>query len=770
MASKLAQIKDEDELDERSPGEKIDDEILNEARERFKRGYEFEANFRPQYLDDIKFAAGDPDNHWQWPTEVFNARVNDTSKKPTMTVNVVQGMVFSITNDFRQNLPSVAIKPTGEESTYDSAQIYEALMRNVEYTCNARSIYMDCYQSEVEGGIGYCRINTSYDTDEPLDGSDAWAQSFIIEPVRSHMGVLLDCDIKQKDGSDALWGFIWDQLPKKEFERQYPNVELTTQTTPLDIADDWISEDSIRIAEYYRIQQEEDELVWFREPAGEDGQPGQAVQYKMSMMPPEIKAAMREAKKAGAEIRRRKIWNRKLQWFKIAGNQIIARINKLPGSGKYIPIIRWVGRERLIEGKLDRKGIVRPLKDTQRSINYNISTDTEFNALQPKSPYLVPKEAIEGNEVSWNSLNTKNPPYLVYNHKDEDGNPIPPPERINGPTDAPAYANAINRALQHMGIIAGIPDAKLGQMSNERSGLAIQERRRGGENANYDFAENAAMAVCYIGKIFIDWAPHIYDTERTVKAMGRDGQQTDIRIKPELKMAMQKELVDKVEKVLFDPSVGKYEVQSNVGPSFATQREQAWDSSVAVMTKAPDLIAKMGDLAFRSADFPLSDKIAERLERDIEHNQPWLLEDGSPPAIVTQLTQANQQLTGVNAQLLDQLGTMEKKLQDQQLDIGLKAYGEHTKRYDAESKRITAVSNAEPELERVGMGGDLKAMIKEAMQDILGDKDKDQTPEPPAFHPSMIGAKQAPDKQWYVPDPSRQGKHLRVDYAGSGAS
>jgi hypothetical protein len=716
--SKLAQIKDDDELDERSPGQQIDEEILKEARERFKRGYDFEADFRPQYLDDIKFAAGDPDNHWQWPSEVYNQRVSDTSKKPTMTVNVVQGMVFSITNDFRQNLPSVAIKPTGDESTFDSAQIFEALMRNVEYTCNARSIYMDCYQSEVEGGIAYCRVNTAYDDD------DTDAQSFVIEPVRSHMGVLLDCDIKQKDGSDAGWGFIWDQLSKEEFERQYPKVDLTTVTTPLDIADDWIGEDSIRVCEYYRIEKKEDELIWFREP-DKDGQPGHISQFKMSTMPPEIKQALKEAEANGSEIKRRRIWNRKLQWFKIAGNQIIARIEKLPGSGKYIPIIRWLGRERLIEGKLDRKGIVRPLKDTQRSINYNVSSDTEFNALQPKSPYVGPKAAFEGNETAWNSLNTKNPPYLPVNHKDEDGEPIPEPTRSVGPTEAPAYANAINRALQHMGIISGIPDAKLGQTSNERSGLAIKERRQGGENANYDFAENAAMAVTHIGRIFLDWAPHVYDTERTVKAMGRDGQQTDIKIQPDLKAAMQKQLVDKVEKVLFDPSVGKYEVQSNVGPSFATQREQAWEAMTKVIVTAPDEMKKMGDLAFRTADFPLADKIAERYQRDIEHWQPWLLEDGQPPAIVTQLTQANQQLTGVNAQLLDQLGTMEKKLQDQQADIGLKAYGEHTKRYDAESKRVTAISNAEPELEKAGLSGELEAMMRKVLADILGDKDKD---------------------------------------------
>src|ERR1035438_1191216 len=211
MASELAKIND-DEPDERSESDKADDEILLEAKDRFKRGYDFESDFRPQYIEDIKFAAGDPDNHWQWPSEVYNARVSDTSKKPTMTVNVVQGMVFSITNDFRQNMPSVAIKPTGDESTFESAQIYESLMRNVEYTSNARSIYMDAYQSQVEGGVGYCRVVTRYDDE------DSWNQSFFIDPVRSHLGVLLDCDIKQKDGSDAEWGFIWDQMAKEKFK------------------------------------------------------------------------------------------------------------------------------------------------------------------------------------------------------------------------------------------------------------------------------------------------------------------------------------------------------------------------------------------------------------------------------------------------------------------------------------------------------------------------------------------------------------------------
>jgi hypothetical protein len=112
--------------------------VLATARSRLDMAVGALSESREDEIDDLKFYAGSPDNHWQWPSEVYNARVSDTSKRPTLTVNIVQGNVFQITNDFRQNMPSVAIKPTGDESTFESAQIYESLMRNVEYTSNAR--------------------------------------------------------------------------------------------------------------------------------------------------------------------------------------------------------------------------------------------------------------------------------------------------------------------------------------------------------------------------------------------------------------------------------------------------------------------------------------------------------------------------------------------------------------------------------------------------------------------------------------------------------
>lgn len=136
--------------------------------------------------------------------------------------------------------------------------------------------------------------------------------------------------------------------------------------------------------------------------------------------------------KIAGDFKKRPVKNRQLEWFKIAGDDIIdsttwSADRKL--KGKYVPVVREPGRERRVEGRLYRAGIVRAIKDPQRMYNYNTSGEVEVVALQTKSPWVVAMAAIEGNEAAWNNANTTNAAYLTYRHKDDDGDEIPAPER-----------------------------------------------------------------------------------------------------------------------------------------------------------------------------------------------------------------------------------------------------------------------------------------------------------------------------------------------------
>jgi hypothetical protein len=130
---------------------------------------------------------------------------------------------------------------------------------------------------------------------------------------------------------------------------------------------------------------------------------------------------------ADSRTRKRPAKRTKLVWYKIIGDKVV---DTRDVPGKYIPIIRAVGQETIIDGKLDRKGMVRPLKDTQRNLNFWVSSGAEALSPADQVPWVGPAAAFE-NHPEWANANTKNYAYLSYNHKDDQDVPIPAPTRPN---------------------------------------------------------------------------------------------------------------------------------------------------------------------------------------------------------------------------------------------------------------------------------------------------------------------------------------------------
>ncbi|HEX5508934.1 MAG TPA: portal protein [Pseudolabrys sp.] len=730
-----------------------DDKILREAKDRFKRCQEWESEFRRLYVMDVKFANADSDNGWQWPDDLRRDR--EANKRPALTINKTMRHVAMITNDARQNKPSVAIKPTGNESSFTSAQIYEGLVRDIEYKSGAQDIYDDATDSQVEGGIGWWRVAQVYPDDDSFD------QELRIEPVKNHLNVYLDPDIKKKDGSDARFGFVFDELPEEEFKRTYPNIDLATlgSTTGLSESDieNWIKQDYIRIAEYYRLVETLDELYWV-----EDEQGNQST-FRKSKAPAGFEKLLVPGK-----FKKRKIVVKNLEWYKIAGNKIIDRREL---KGQYIPLVRVVGIERVIDGALERKGFVRGLKDPQRMYNYNSSASVEFGALQTKTPFTGAAAAFEGNEVAWNNANRNNAAYLTFRHIDSDGVAIPAealPRRVDPPNAASVFLEGMKIAASELEMVSGQYPAQMGQPSNERSGKAIAERQRQADTATYLFVNNLAMAIRYTGKIIIDLVPHIYDTKRVIQILGKDGTQSKVTVDPALEQAILQKQEGEVINVLFNPNVGKYEVESDVGPAYATQRQEAWNAFVQIVTGAPALIDEIGDLMFRSADFPLADKIAERLRRKIQANAPYLLEDGGP---TPQMAQMQQALTAAQGQV----GELIQKLAEKNLELKARDDENAIRRYDAESKRLTAETNSVVDLKKLGIElRELQMTMLQTMQQMQrftldGIPKGDTAPDEPTGPlvegndiPPFEGAQKAPDGNWYMPDPAREGKYLMV--------
>lgn len=665
--------------------------ILDEAKKRFRRVSDWEQNFQRLYVQDTKFAEGDSDNGWQWPDD--QRRDREANKRPALTLNFVARHVNLITNDARQNKPSISMKPANDEASFESAQIYEGLIRDIEYKSRAQDVYDDATDSQVKGGIGYWRVEQYYPDDKSFD------QALRISPVKNHLGVYIDPNIKQKSGLDAQWGFVFDQIPRDEFEIEYPDIDPDRISQADGITgdnDDWMTPDYVRIAEYYRLVKKADTLWWVQDP-----QTKETTEFLESQAPRGWRDSL-----VDGYWRKRKVETKQLQWFKIAGNIIVDRDEHRPGQ--YIPLVRCVGIELIIEGKLVRKGFVRALKDAQRMINYNASAEVESAALATKTKWVGAADAFSGNEVAWNNANVNNAAYLTFNHLDSEGEPLPMqalPQRIDPAAGTPAYIQGMQMAELWLQRISGQEASQLGQGGNERSGRAINERQRQADIATYLFVNNLAIAIATTGEIIKDLVPHVYDTKRVLQILGQDGTRSKVTMDPEAEAAYQAKLVDGVNQVLFNPNVGRYEVHAEVGPAYSTQRQEAFNAFTQIVTSAPELMSKIGDLLFRTADFPQANDIAERLRREIEANMPYLLGQGPTPAM-QQMQAALQQAQGQVAELI-------QKLAEKNLDIKNKEEEHRIWQYEAESKRLTAETNAIVDMKK------MQIELNELMQTIM---------------------------------------------------
>ena len=87
-----------------------DKDLLAAARDRMTLAISAWSETREDEIDDLRFYAGSPDNHWQWPADVLATRGSvqgqSINARPTLTINKLPQHVRQVTNDQRQNRPS----------------------------------------------------------------------------------------------------------------------------------------------------------------------------------------------------------------------------------------------------------------------------------------------------------------------------------------------------------------------------------------------------------------------------------------------------------------------------------------------------------------------------------------------------------------------------------------------------------------------------------------------------------------------------------------
>jgi len=572
-------------------------DLIREVKEFMKNSNGADSLERERMREDLHMVYRD-DTHWDQET------VRERGNRPCYVFNRLIGAVNQVIGDQRQATPQIKIRGTDGDSDPELAEVFSGLIRNIEDMSDAQTAYDMAFKHAVAGGWGAWRILPQFASDRSFD------QEIFIKPVYNPFTVFWDPvaqDPRKRDQNKCL---IAERI-SKERHRALFGDDKADKAQSIGVPRDnrgWFERDQLRVAEYFRRDPVDKKIALLTD--------GRTVELTK-----EVEAALKEA--AGENEKRsddqdfaplpviakdsegkekiREARASKVTWWKIDGAQILE--GPIEYDWQFIPVVKMCGRFINIEGEHLSQSLIRHSHDAQRVYNFSRTTMTEVVANTPRAQWLVTDKMITGKETEWADANAKNKPVLTYNP-----DPLAPgirPERISGAQVPAALISLATMDADDIRATNGFFEPAMGEQGPQESGEAIRARQRQGDVGSFEFMDNLTKALEFTGEILIDMIPKVYDTERTVRILGLDGQEEFVKINA----------YDEAKSRKMDLSAGRYNVKVTIGPAFATQKRQAVRDLIEATGLIPVLAEVGADLIVKNLDIPDADEFEKRVRR-----------------------------------------------------------------------------------------------------------------------------------------------------------
>lgn len=537
-------------------------------------------------LEDLQFLAGD-----QWDPEIKKMRQD--KMRPCLTINDLPQYVGQVVGDRRMNKTSIKVRPF-KDGTQVVADVRSGIIKSIEAYSRAERVYDAACEDQVACGISNVRVDLDY------AGNDVFDQDIFIRHIPNPLAVVWDRMSIDPTGRDARHCFVMDSIPKTEYERQFPDYpcpagglgDMTGYPA------DWRDPNNVRIVEYWELVDKPATFALMQDGDVKDITDLDEADYKDDLWLDE-----------NGFPRLRQSYRTYARMHLVTGFAILGKGYEIPLTR--LPIIRVEGRVTRVGDARVRFGLVRYAKDSVRMRNYMRSTATEVVALAPKAVWVGSASAFKGREDAFRKAHLEGDNILVHNDVTDAPNK---PQRVDPPPVPTALIQQSEMNTQDIKDTTGLHDASLGMRSNEVSGRAIDARRKQGDVATIIYHDNVNHMIQEVGDVCNQLIPLAYDAVRTTRVIGPDDKHKLM--------------------VINDPNdenspnivAGKYDVELETGPSFATQRAEALDAMTMLLQTSPDIMAIAGDIVAKNMDFPGAYEFAERIKKTIPKE---LLDDDS---------------------------------------------------------------------------------------------------------------------------------------------
>lgn len=558
----------------------------------FQQALDFDKVNREAAIDDAKFMVGD-----QWDKTA--KRTRRSAKKPTLVFNRLPAFVGQILGARRLNETVIKVIPD-DDAFKDIAKVRQGLIRSIQKVSKADIAYNKALENQVISGMGSFEIALEYASD------DVFEQNICVKAINNAFSVVWDPALEEPTGADAKYCFLVGTLSRAEFREQWPNVEpadasIDSNLLGFDLSSDWITEDQVRIVHMWRMRTVKRIVALVKNSEKEGG--GEDVEDVTELEIEDFQDRL-VTDEFGIPVMR-EVDRKFAQLYIFTGKDILEGPYELPI--KRVPVFRVPGWEINVGHDRTRFGLVRFLKDPQRLHNFWRSVIAEKLMMSPKGTWIAAAEAVEGREEQWRKSHLSDDSLLVYN-----GEAGAVPTRIQPTQIEAGLLNEAATSAQDMRDISNIHEASLGATSNEVSGKAIVARQRVGEVGTVIYQANLELAIEASGGVMNDLIPFAYDTVRTIKILGEEGDEIDPVV-----------INSTVNENGIDITTGKYSVTSVTGPSTVTKRIEAAESMLNMVNAMPQTMAVAADKIVEAQDWPGADEIARRLRL------------GLPPGIIS---------------------------------------------------------------------------------------------------------------------------------------
>jgi hypothetical protein len=644
-------------------------DLIREARERWNRAAEAEEQQRGRIVLAKKFRAGD-----QWHAAIKAAREGKDPEqgkspqpgRPCLVVDRLSQPVRQVSNTIKNASFGFDVLPAGGSSDQDTADIFKGYLRWMMNNSRGESPIEWAADQAIEGGIGWFRLRTDY-INETWDGKlteEAMWQALFMERITNNLTVYCDPSAMRPTRSDAQWMFVTEDISRDEFERLYPNADIRGLDAFMSTGDmgkrtgEWVSESTVRIAEYYRIEYTNRHLYQLQDGSVVEEKPDDKADIKAErvMRVPSVKCDKINAVES-------------LQQFEWAGSRI--------------PLIPVLGEELNVDGQVHLRGVIEEGMDAQRMVNYTYSGAMEIFALAPKNAPMVAAGAVANYKQIWQTRNIINHAYLPFDPWDQEGKEYPTP--MLDTTEPPIQAAVELMRVSEDAIKAttSTGDASLGNTNpNERSGRALQALQAQSDLANSNYPDNVKRALIYAGELAVEIIPKITTKGQIIHILGMDDEPEQVMVgqpyqegpngQPQPSPPNITPEIAQLEGSLhkfYDLNNGRYAVTVSVGKATATKREEGAQALGELIPHLPPEMAAVATPDYvEQLSFPGSHKIAEKLRNALppqlqdKNDQPQI-----PPAVQMQMQQMQAELQKAQQFIQTKQAEQQGSLQETQI-------------------------------------------------------------------------------------------------------